>query len=195
MPQSETPNPGLEFVKTLGLSVILALGIRHFVAGARYIPSKSMQPTLQVNDRLLVEKLSYRFSRPERGDIVVFSPPPALQRKGFEQAFIKRIIGLPGETVAVRGGTVFINGQAIQEPYLKAEPNYTYGPKKVPERHYLVLGDNRNSSFDSHRWGFVPRQNIIGHAFVRFWPPDRLGGMADAEYSAVPETRAAPQQR
>ncbi|PSP18787.1 MAG: signal peptidase I [Cyanobacteria bacterium QS_8_64_29] len=192
MSQRDTANPWLETVKTLGLSVVLALGIRHFVAEARYIPSQSMQPTLQVNDRLLVEKLSYRFGRPERGDIIVFSPPESLQ---FEQAFIKRVIGLPGETVAVRNGTVFINGQAIQEPYLKAEPDYTYGPVEIPKRRYLVLGDNRNNSRDSHYWGFVPRKNIIGHAFVRFWPPDRLGQIADPEYSAVPERRTVPQQR
>lgn len=171
-------NPVVEGLQTLGLSIILALGIRTFVAEARYIPSGSMEPTLEVNDRLVVEKVSYRFNLPERGDIVVFLPPDSLFPQGERRdAFIKRVIGLPGDEVAIADGTVFVNGEPLEEDYIKAEPEYTWGPEVVPGESYLVLGDNRNSSYDSHSWGFVPEENIIGKAVVRFWPPSRIGGL------------------
>lgn len=175
-PSHPQPNPWLEAFQTLGLSIVLALGIRHFVAEARYIPSGSMKPTLQINDRLVVEKVSYYFNPPKRGEIVVFHPPDSPLLKGQEkEAFIKRIIGLPGETVEVKDGKVFVNGQALEEDYIMAPPEYAWGPQQVPDNAYLVLGDNRNSSFDSHAWGFVPHDHIIGKALVRFWPPSRLG--------------------
>ncbi len=168
-------NAWIETGKTIVLSVALALGIRQFVAEARYIPSGSMLPTLQINDRLLVDKVSYRFSNPRRGDIVVFDPTAALERQDFHDAFIKRIIGLPGDKVSVRGGRVFIDGKPLTEPYIADTPRYQYGPVTVPPGQYLVLGDNRNNSYDSHYWGFVPRDKIIGKALVRFWPLPRLG--------------------
>ncbi|MGL5195118.1 MAG: signal peptidase I [Chroococcales cyanobacterium] len=170
-------NPWVEALKTIGLSAILAIGIRHFVAEARYIPSGSMLPTLEINDRLIVDKLSYRFTNPERGDIVVFYPTQTLQDQNFKDAFIKRVIGLPGETVEVRGERVYINNIPIQERYIEEGPTYQYGPVLVPEGQYLVLGDNRNNSYDSHYWGFVPREKIIGRAVIRFWPPNRIGGL------------------
>ncbi len=170
------PNPWVEVLQTIGLSVVLAFGIRHFVAEARYIPSGSMLPTLEVNDRLVVEKISYRFNPPERGDIVVFWPPESLTPPGKRRdAFIKRVIGLPGDEVTIRDGQVFINGEALEENYISAPPEYQWGPEQVPEDHYLVLGDNRNSSYDGHAWGFLPGENIIGRAAVRFWPPSRIG--------------------
>ncbi|MEB3829409.1 signal peptidase I [Phormidium sp. CCY1219] len=174
--QQRQENPWVEALKTIGLSAILAMGIRHFVAEARYIPSGSMLPTLQINDRLIVDKLMYRFSDPQRGDIVVFSPTDAL-KQNFKDAFIKRTIGLPGETVEVKGGTVYINGTPLREQYLDEKPSYHYGPVTVPEGQYLVLGDNRNNSYDSHYWGFVPRENIIGRAVIRFWPLNRIGDL------------------
>jgi signal peptidase I len=171
-------NPVIEGLQTLGLSVILALGLRTFVAEARYIPSGSMEPTLEINDRLVIEKISYHFNPPQRGDIVVFWPPDNLFPEGKRRdAFIKRVIGLPDDTVEIRDGTVFVNGEALEENYIKAEPTYTWGPATVPPRSYLVLGDNRNSSYDSHSWGFVPEENVIGKAVVRFWPPSRVGGL------------------
>ncbi|MBE9011376.1 signal peptidase I [Pseudanabaenaceae cyanobacterium LEGE 13415] len=173
-------NPWVEGLKTIALSAVLALGIRHFVAEARYIPSGSMEPTLQVNDRLIIDKISYRFNNPERGDIVVFSPTAALERQNFHDAFIKRVIGLPGDKVQVRGGRVYINDQPLREDYIGKEkaPQYEWGPQVVPPDSYLVLGDNRNNSYDSHYWGFVPRDKIIGRAIVRFWPPNRVGEIA-----------------
>lgn len=209
MPEKNTDNPWIEGLKTLALSAVLAFGIRTFVAEARYIPSTSMLPTLKVNDRLLIEKVGYRFDSPERGDIIVFSPTKTLQGQGYHDAFIKRVIGLPGETIAIRGGIVYVNGEPISEPYIAEPPNYHCEPVTVPNNHYLVLGDNRNNSYDSHlwgqmrkndngssllekkpkstcnakSWGFVPRDNIIGRAAVRFWPLDRISIIDDPSYS------------
>ena len=164
-----------EMFKTFALAGLLAFGIRTFIAEARYIPSGSMEPTLQINDHLMIEKVSYHLQKPERGDIVVFKPTDALKQENYHQAFIKRIIGLPGDTVEVKGGHVYINGEVITEDYIKEVPKYNYGPQIVPDDQYLVLGDNRNNSYDSHLWGFVPRENFIGKAFVRFWPLNRVG--------------------
>ena len=177
--ESSTPeeNPVVEIVKTIAMAAVLSFGIRTFVAEARYIPSSSMEPTLQINDRLIIEKMTYRFNEPERGDIIVFNATEALQRENFNEAFIKRIIGIPGDTVAVSNGIVTVNGEVIEEIYIKEPPEYEYGPVTVPEGEYLVLGDNRNNSYDSHHWGFVPDNKIVGRAFVRFWPPQRLGSI------------------
>ncbi|MGF1482665.1 MAG: signal peptidase I [Cyanophyceae cyanobacterium] len=178
--QTEKENPWVELIKTVVMAGALALGIRTFVAEARYIPSGSMEPTLEINDRLIIEKITYRLRNPERGDVVVFSPTEALQQQNFRDAFIKRVIGLPGEEIEVKGGRVFVNGQALREKYIAEEPEYDYGPVVVPDDQYLVLGDNRNNSYDSHYWGFVPRDNLIGRAAVRFWPPNRLGSIDEA---------------
>lgn len=166
-----------ELTKTIALSIVLALGIRTFVAEARWIPSESMVPTLQKYDKLIVDKMSYHFVDPQRGDIVVFSPTENIKKENpnLKDAFIKRIIGLPGDKLEVKGERVYINGQPLQEKYIEAPPQYQYGPVTVPPNSYLVLGDNRNNSYDSHFWGFVPRDNIIGRAVVRFWPPNRIG--------------------
>ncbi|WP_017297002.1 signal peptidase I [Nodosilinea nodulosa] len=161
-----------EAVETLGLSVLLAFGLRTFVAEARYIPSESMLPTLEINDRLIIDKVSYDFTDPQRGDIVVFHPPESL---GQKEAFIKRLMGLPGDVIEVKNGQLFVNGEPQKEPYIAAKPDYQYGPVTVPPDSYLVLGDNRNKSFDSHYWGFVPKDHLIGRAVFRFWPPSRLG--------------------
>ena len=185
---AEQENPWVEGLKTVGLSALLAFGIRTFVAEARYIPSGSMLPTLEINDRLIIDKVGYHFDEPERGDIVVFQPTEELRRQNFKDAFIKRVVGLPGETVEVRNNTVFINGDAIEENYIFEKPNYEWGPKQVPEGHYVVFGDNRNNSYDSHYWNFVPRDKIIGRAVVRFWPPKRIGGVEEPEYPAGLET-------
>jgi len=182
MPENNVENPWVEGVKTLALSAVLAFGVRTFVAEARYIPSTSMLPTLKINDRLLIEKIGYRFTSPERGDIVVFSPTETLRKNGYDKAFIKRVIGLPGETISVSGGVVTVDGQPLLENYLADEPDYDFGPVTVPEGHYLVLGDNRNNSYDSHHWGFLPRQNIIGRAAVRFWPLGRMSIIDEPSY-------------
>lgn len=168
-------NPLVELLKTLVSAGILAIGIRSCVAEARYIPSESMLPTLEINDRLIVEKITYHFREPERGDVVVFSPTEALQKQNYKEAFIKRVIGIPGDIVEVKNNAVYVNGEKLNEKYILNPPNYEYPPTKVPPEQYLVLGDNRNNSYDSHYWGFVPSENLIGRATVRFWPPDRVG--------------------
>lgn len=179
----KTENGWVEALKTIGLSAVLALGIRSFVAEARYIPSGSMLPTLQIDDRLIVDKVSYRFADPARGDIVVFNPTAQLEREKYKDAFIKRVIGIPGDRVEVRNGKVYINGQILKENYIDEAPSYSWSSKVltrdgiVPPGQYLVLGDNRNNSYDSHYWGFVPKDKIVGKAVVRFWPIDRAGGI------------------
>jgi signal peptidase I len=187
--QTHEENPWLELGKTLATALILALGIRQFVAEARYIPSPSMEPTLAINDRLIIEKVSYYFKEPERGDVVVFHPTEKLQEQNYKEDFIKRTIGLPGETVEVNNGRVYINNVPLVETYIAEKPHHNYGPVIVPEGEYLVLGDNRNNSYDSRFWGFVPKEKIVGRAVVRFWPVGRLGNI-DPEplYQSQPQS-------
>ncbi|MGD1865656.1 MAG: signal peptidase I [Phormidesmis sp.] len=174
------PSLVVEALQTVGLSLVLAFGIRQFVAEARVVPTGSMQPTVEINDRLVIEKLSYRFQDPQRGDIIVFqAPQKALDAANSttRDAYLKRVVGLPGETIEVRDGKVYVNDTALRENYIKAPPLYTWGPNVVPEGHYLVLGDNRNGSSDGHVWGFLSEDTIIGKATARFWPPSRIGGL------------------
>jgi signal peptidase I len=189
-PLQKVENPWVEAFKTITLSAVLAFGIRSFVAEARYIPSGSMLPTLQINDRLIIDKISYNFRNPERGDIVVFSPTDALKAQNFKDAFIKRLLGLPGDKVEVKEGRVYVNDQLLKENYIEEKPNYNFGPVTVPPNQYLVLGDNRNNSYDSHYWGFVPRDHIIGKAVVRFWPLNRVG-----ELDPIPQYPAALEKK
>mgnify|MGYP006270594417 CR=1 FL=1 len=155
----------------------LAFAIRTFVAEPRYIPSNSMIPTLEVGDRLVVDKVSYHFRSPETGDIIVFEPPPQLQVQGYDrdQAFIKRVIGEPGQVVSIQNGKVYLDRQPLAENYIAASPAYKWGPQVVPAGQLFVMGDNRNNSNDSHIWGFLPTENIIGRACFRFWPISRIG--------------------
>lgn len=164
-------------VRVLLIALVVALVVRVAIAEPRYIPSNSMDPTLHIGDRLLVDKLSYRWQVPHRGDIVVFNPPAQLVKLGYQngQAFIKRIIGEPGDTLQVQGGQVILNGQPLPESYILAAPQYEMPALKVPPGYVFVMGDNRNDSNDSHVWGPLPQQNLIGKARLRFWPLDRLG--------------------
>ena len=164
-------------VSTIAIALLISLVIRVFIAEPRYIPSESMFPTLEIGDRLIVEKVSYRFNDIHHGDIVVFQPPPQLQKQGYElnQAFIKRAIATEGETVAVTDGKVYVNNKPLTENYIAQLPQYNLMPVTVPEGKLFVMGDNRNNSNDSHIWGFLPQNNIIGHAVFRFWPLSRIG--------------------
>jgi len=176
--QAESENWFIETLKVLGTAAILAFGIRTFVAEARYIPSSSMEKTLLINDRLIVEKIAYHFEQPQRGDVIVFKTDDIkeLQERNYKnEAFIKRIIGLPGDTVAIRDGVVYVNQKPLKETDIAEKPLQDYGPVTVPSEHYLVMGDNRNNSYDSRYWGFVPKEDIIGRAVFRFWPFNRLG--------------------
>lgn len=182
-------NEWWEATKTAVCGLAIAAAFHTFVAEVRYIPSESMTPTLQVGDRIVVEKLSYRFRSPQRGDIVVFHATPELRSQNLKDDLIKRIIGLPGDTIRVQSGKVFLNSKPIAEPYLQASPNYNYGPATIPQNQYFVLGDNRNHSYDSHLWGFLPKQNLIGHAAFRFYPLSRVGFQQNC--CQVNETTAA----
>ncbi|MEL7075280.1 MAG: signal peptidase I [Cyanobacteria bacterium J06629_2] len=167
-----------ENTTTVVVALTLALIIRIFIAEPRYIPSESMSPTLETGDRLVVEKVGYKLHPPEKGDIVVFQPPEMLRLIGnFDksQAFIKRAIAKSGETVAVKDGVVYVNNQPLEEDYIAAPPEYELIPVTVPEGQLFVMGDNRNNSNDSHIWGFLPTENVIGHAVFRFWPLGRIG--------------------
>lgn len=163
--------------QTVLIALILSLVIRLFIAEPRYIPSESMLPTLDLGDRLVVEKVSYHVQSPKFGEIIVFHPPRQLQIQGYqpEQAFIKRVIATEGQTVAVNNGQVYIDSQPVAENYLYESPNYQLLPVQVPPGHLFVMGDNRNNSNDSHIWGFLPESEVIGRAIFRFWPLKRIG--------------------
>lgn len=190
-------------ITPIALSITFALAIRSFIVEARYIPFGGMKPTLQINDRIVVDKVSYLFRPPERGDIILFEPTQALKRAGFENAFLKRIIGIPGDLVEIKQNVVWINNQPLQEPYTMSGttespspetcrsnyvtmdvesrpidppiPIYLSQPQTIPPDHYLVLGDHRANSLDSRCWGLVKRSDIIGQATKRFFPFNRMG--------------------
>ena len=134
------------------------------------VVGSSMKPSLYDGQRLLINKVVYSLHEPEVSDVVVFEPPND-QRADY----IKRIIALPGDIVEVKMGVVYVNGSPLDEPYIKDQPSYTLHPKEVPENEYFVLGDNRNNSNDSHNGWTVPRQNIIGKAWLSIWPPRQWG--------------------
>lgn len=157
-----------ETVSIVIIAFILAMVLRTFVIEGRIIPSGSMLPTLQLQDRVMVNKFIYYFKEPQRGDVIVFHPPDILNSK---DDYIKRVIGLPGETVEIKNQHVYINGAPLTEPYLAEPMNYTYGPVVVPIDSLFVMGDNRNHSFDSHMWNaWLSRDKIKGKAFVIYWP-------------------------
>ena len=164
----------LELPIILLISFALVFGfVRPVIAAPFYVGSESMVPTLMVWDRVLINKLAYDFAEPKRGDIVLFESP-----EGGEDPLIKRVVGLPGDTIEVRAGTLYLNGKPQREPYVNnhfRNMQSPYGPTEVPEGHYFMMGDNRGNSADSRFFGPVPEENLIGEALFRFWPPGRVG--------------------
>jgi signal peptidase I len=163
----------LEYLVILLISFALVFGfVRPFVMEAFWIPSGSMVPTLEIGDRVLVNKFIYRFTEPERGDIVVFRSVD-----NPDEDLIKRVVGVPGDEIAVRRGRLILNGEPQKEPYTnKNFPDRSfYARTTVPEGHVFVMGDNRGNSADSRVFGPLPKKNIEGEAFLRFWPPNRIG--------------------
>jgi len=158
-----------EAAETLILTAIIFLLIRSVAQNFR-IEGYSMEPNFHDGQYLIVDKVSYRLHTPERGDVIVFQYPRAPQRD-----FIKRVIGLPGEKVEIRRGVVFVNNRRLEEPYGPNPGSYSWGPQVVPNDDYFVLGDNRDNSSDSHTWGMLPRQNIVGKAWGIYWPPSTWG--------------------
>ena len=168
-----------EDLATVFITFAVSLGFRHFVAEPRYIPSLSMYPVFDVGDRLIAEKLTYRFKRePLAGDVVIFNPPKTPKTRNVSgEVFIKRVVAVAGDTVQVKNGELYVNG-ASRGKELKLEPiQYNYGPFTVPEDDVFVMGDNRNNSFDSNVWGPLPKNRIIGRATVKYWPPSKIGGL------------------
>lgn len=183
----------LEFVDSALIAVLLVFCIlRPFVIQAFFIPSGSMEPTLQKNDRILVNKFIYYFKAPQAHDIVVFDAPPWASAE--KKDFIKRVVGVAGDRIAVRDGKLYRNGVAVGEPWIKEEPRYTWpdgaeqgAEYQVPPGCVVVFGDNRNDSNDGHRWEVIradgswepaphlPVTHVLGKAMVIFWPPHRVG--------------------
>lgn len=163
----------IEYLVILLVSFALVFGfIRPFVMEAFWIPSGSMIPTLEIGDRVLVNKFIYRFREPQRGDIIVFRSVD-----NPKEDLIKRVVGLPGDKVAVRNGRLILNGEPQKEPYTnKKLPDRSFFAQiTVPKGHVFVMGDNRGNSADSRVFGPLPEKNIEGEAFLRFWPPGRIG--------------------
>jgi signal peptidase I len=159
-----------EWGKDLIIALMLALVLKAGVADARKVPTPSMVPTVMPGDRVFMERLIVKFTGLRRGDIVVFTPPVP-----SEDDYLKRVIGLPGDTVQVKGGKVLVNGTALTETYIAEAPRYNYGPVEVPDGKILVLGDNRNYSYDSHAWGLLDESAVHGRAWIRYWPLNRVG--------------------
>ena len=164
-----------EIVETLLLTVVIFVLV-NTITGRFRIDGSSMEPNLHDGEYVIVNRVIYRLQPPQRGDVIVF------QREGSRE-FIKRVIGLPGDTVAVQGSHVLVNGMALDEPYI-AQPNaYTMEPRRIGPNEYFVLGDNRNNSSDSHNWGTVPLSVIDGKAWVTYWPPKNWGVVPHYSYA------------
>jgi len=159
-----------EGVETILPAVLIAVLINLFLAQATRVYGQSMEPSLHSDQRLVVEKLSYNFHEPRRGDIVVLKVSQA-----GSGLLIKRVIGLPGEKVETKGGKVYINEQPLEEPYISPQPQRDMGAIVVPPGHVFVLGDNRGFSNDSRSFGPVPLENIVGRAWFSYWPLDQIG--------------------
>jgi signal peptidase I len=191
--QGRIPQPWrtiVDWLVTLALAIAFVLAFQAHVAKPYVVPSPSMEPTLhcarptafcqgRFNDRVIADRLTYRFGDPKRGQIVVFTAPRAADRceaGDGGSAFVKRLIGLPGDVVSSRQGVIFINGNRLPEPYvdfrLRGDANGRW--PRVPPGHYFFLGDNRIHSCDSRIWGTVPRGDLIGPARLTYWPPSRL---------------------
>lgn len=157
-----------DMILPLAVAAAIAVFAQATIAKPYQIPSGSMLPTIQLQDRILANRLVYRFQPIERGDIIVFKPP-----QGVNQSipYVKRVIGLPGDTVEIRNNQVLVNGEEFVVPQA-VTPVYTQAPELVPDDQLFVMGDNRNESSDSHIWGFVPEDNVIGKAQLIYWPLD-----------------------
>lgn len=164
-----------EWVIVIIVAVVASLLIRTYVFQTFFIPSASMEPTLQIGDRLMVNKLSVEFGTIHVGDVVVFKAPPSENCGTPVADLVKRVIGTPGDVLTSKGNTIFVNGVALDEKWPHTEP---LGPPirrvKVAPNHYFVMGDNHSDSCDSRSWGTVPRSDIIGKVFVRIWPVSRI---------------------
>jgi signal peptidase I len=226
-PDDDDRGTVFEVIVTIGAALLLAFLVQQFLVKPFKIPSGSMENTLRCGDRVLVDRISYRFTDPDRGDVVVFNPPAGLGEGGqpdptvvadesdaaridedgtrtvvkADTNYIKRIVGLPGDEVEVKAHKAIINGKPLKEPYLRPVQGIpgiddgsrsSWGPKKIPEGTYLMLGDHRDNSADGRVFGFVPEQFLVGKAFMVYWPPKRFGGLPDKDPGGADATKADP---
>ena len=170
-----------ELVETIVITLLLYLLVRTFLFENYKVVGRSMEQTLNNDQFVVVNKLGYRLHEPQRGDIIVFRDWASDDRK-----LIKRVIGLPGETVEIRNGQTFVNGTMLDEPYIDLPGRDTRPATPVPEDHYYVLGDNRSDSQDSRSRGVLDSDNIVGKAWLTYWPPDHWGIVPHADYGDSP---------
>jgi signal peptidase I len=190
--QSSPLRDVLSALRGVALWVLLALALRWLVLEPRWIPSGSMLPNLQLEDRVLVQKLLPRLGvSPGIGEIVVFHPPEALLEAGYDSraALIKRVVAVGGDQVEVRQGRLWRNGVTVDPDWGQGPMGYSLAPLVVPAGHLMVLGDNRNASLDSHLWGPLPEKDVIGTAVWRYWPLQRFGPL---RFSAPPLRELKP---
>jgi len=179
----------MKILREVGITILIAVAVfvvLRLTVQSYTVVMSSMEPNFQDGECIMVNKTSYRSSGPQRGEVIIFDPP-------FDSPhpFIKRVIGLPGETVEIKDEKVFIDGVPLEEEYIMAPPNYTMLSQEVPENEYFVLGDNRNNSNDSHNNWTVPQDNIIGKAWFTYWPPNKWGVVKHYSY---PEFYGAGEQ-
>lgn len=229
-PEDEEHGTLLEVVVTIGAALLLAFLVQQFLVKPFKIPSGSMENTLRCGDRVLVDRLSYRFGDPKRGDVVVFHPPAGIgeggrpdpsivadteagtaPRRGADGTlptteadtnYIKRIIAVGGDKVEVKDHHAYIDGKKVKEPYLRPLEEVAgidasgrradWGPRTVPKGAYLMLGDHRDNSADGRVFGWVPREFIVGKAFMVYWPPKRFGGLPDKDPGGPDSRKADP---
>jgi signal peptidase I len=168
-----------EILETLVLTAIIFLGVRVLVQNYK-VEGFSMEPTLDDGQYLLINKVGLHFHQPERGDIIVFEYP-----LDTSKSFVKRVIGVPGDTIEVRDQQTIVDGKMLKEPYISSPENGFYPRTVVPPGEYFVLGDNRNNSSDSRAWGMLPEKDVIGEAWVSYWPPSRWGLVKDYRYAEL----------
>jgi len=177
----------LDLMETVVIALAVFVVIYLFLFQPHQVRGSSMYPTFEDGEYILTDKISYRLGSPARGDVVIFRAP-----RNEEYDYIKRVIGLPGDLVEIENNHILVNNQLLPEDYLPTDfvtqPGSFLGREtavKVPQKQYFVLGDNRDHSSDSREWGFVPRENIVGKAWVRYWPTDRVGIVPEAHYQLV----------
>lgn len=167
---------GVEWAIIAVVAVVASLLLRTYAFQTFYIPSGSMEPTLQVGDRIVVDKLAVDWGTINRGDVLVFHAPPSENCGATVTDLVKRVVGIPGDTITSRGNAIIVNGHVLQEKWTHTEPLGTPIDKQVvPANSYFMVGDNHNNSCDSRMWGTVPRADVVGKAFLRIWPLGRFG--------------------